>query len=359
MALAAYHLAESGLHVSMVDKRDVASGSTAASTCLLQYEIDTHLEKLIEIIGKKKAFRSYQLCREAISKIGSISRRIKSNAGFERKKSIYLASANKDVRKLEAEYLLRKEAGIPLAFLLKDKLKHNFNIDAPAALISDDAAQIDAYKFTQELLSWLHNRGVSIFDKTEIVDLNLTSGNIKAVTDKGFAIKTRHVIFAAGYETQNYLNTPYGRLHSTYVVACEPLPSIPFDFMLWESSRPYTYIRTTPDNRIIIGGKDEVFYSPGKRDRLLKNKTQQLVRNFNKYFPEINFIPDYSWTGTFAETKDGLPYIGKHKKHPRCHFALCYGGNGITFSLIAAEIIRDEILKRKNNDKKIFSFYRD
>ena len=128
--------------------------------------------------------------------------------------------------------------------------------------------------------------------------------------------------------------------------------------MLWESARPYTYIRTTSDNRIIIGGKDEVFYSPGKRDKLLKAKSKQLVKSFNKIYPDLKFIPDYNWTGTFAETKDGLPYIGKHKAHPNCYFSLCYGGNGITFSLIAAELIRDEILRKKNKDGNIFSFYR-
>jgi len=35
-----------------------------------------------------------------------------------------------------------------------------------------------------------------------------------------------------------------------------------------------------------------------------------------------------------------------------------YGGNGITFSLIAAEIIRDTLLNRPNSDSRIFSFER-
>jgi len=34
------------------------------------------------------------------------------------------------------------------------------------------------------------------------------------------------------------------------------------------------------------------------------------------------------------------------------------GGNGITFSVVAAEIIRDMLLSKKNPDAGIFSFKR-
>ena len=50
-ALIAYQLIENGRKVILLDKRDVCNGSTAASTALLQYEIDIPLYKLIEIRG--------------------------------------------------------------------------------------------------------------------------------------------------------------------------------------------------------------------------------------------------------------------------------------------------------------------
>jgi len=43
------------------EKRDIGLGSTSASTALLQYEVDTHLSRLIELIGEKHAVRSYRL----------------------------------------------------------------------------------------------------------------------------------------------------------------------------------------------------------------------------------------------------------------------------------------------------------
>ena len=46
------------------------------------------------------------------------------------------------------------------------------------------------------------------------------------------------------------------------------------------------------------------------------------------------------------------------QQYPHTYFALGYGGNGITFSLIAAEIIRDVFLGRKNLDAPLFRFGR-
>ena len=63
-ALVAWHLCRAGFDVTVVDKRHVGMGSTAASTALLQYEIDTPLYRLISIAGERQAIRSYQLCAE-------------------------------------------------------------------------------------------------------------------------------------------------------------------------------------------------------------------------------------------------------------------------------------------------------
>ncbi len=357
-ALAAYYLLEKNLDITIIDKRDVASGSTCASTCLLQYEIDTQVSELIQKIGKKNAIQSYLMCRDSIYEIQEIDKWLSLKSGFEIKKSIYLASLKKDVKKLEEEFILRKGAGINLRFLEKDQLNREYNIEAPAALISEDGAQMDAYRFTQELLNREAIKGVKIYDKTEAIKITYEKKGVKIITDNGYTIQAKYLVYANGYEAQDYLNQPYSRLHSTYVVVSEPIDKPPFDFVLWESARPYLYMRTTSENRIIVGGKDEVFYSPGKRNKLLTIKTKQLVKAFSKKFPDIPFIPDYSWTGTFAESKDGLPYIGKHKDHPFSFFSLGYGGNGITFSLIAAKLISDSILKKKVPYQNIFSFYR-
>src|SRR4051794_17235562 len=63
-ALIAYYLSHAGLDTVLVDKRDIGTGSTCASTGFLQYEVDVPLTELVQRVGEPRAVRSYTLCLE-------------------------------------------------------------------------------------------------------------------------------------------------------------------------------------------------------------------------------------------------------------------------------------------------------
>jgi glycine/D-amino acid oxidase-like deaminating enzyme len=127
---------------------------------------------------------------------------------------------------------------------------------------------------------------------------------------------------------------------------------------MWNTARPYFYLRTTSDHRIVFGGCDEPFADPARRDKKLGEKTRQLEKQFADLFPALAFRGEFAWTGTFAETRDGLPCIGSAYTGSRIFYALGYGGNGITFSQIAARILRDLCLEKSNLDAALFRFDR-
>jgi glycine/D-amino acid oxidase-like deaminating enzyme len=169
-------------------------------------------------------------------------------------------------------------------------------------------------------------------------------------------------VFASGYETRDFLKPKVADLVSTFAIASEPMPDIPGwnedRCLIWEHARPYLYLRRTADNRVIVGGEDEPFRNPVRRDRVLPKKADRLAERFRELFPEIDFHVEFSWAGTFGETKDGLAYIGAHEDWPSSFFALGYGGNGITYGVIAAEIIRDALLGKVHPHSDLFRFYR-
>ncbi|PZQ20291.1 MAG: amino acid oxidase, partial [Stenotrophomonas acidaminiphila] len=73
----------------------------------------------------------------------------------------------------------------------------------------------------------------------------------------------------------------------------------------------------------------------------------------------LALTPAFSWAGTFAETEDGLPFFGPHEQWgPRVHFAMAYGGNGITYSMLGAGLLRALIERRKHALWPLFSFQR-
>lgn len=360
-ALVAYHLVNAGIDCILIDGRSIGLGSTCSSTSLLQYEIDTPLCELKDLVGLKNAVRSYQLCAEAIDKLGAIAAKIKFT-DFAFKQSLYYAAYKKDRVFLQQEFTTRKEQGFDVNYLDEAAVKKEFNFNAPGAILSGAGAQTNAYTFTHAILQNVKTKGSEIFDRTPVTKIDHHTKGVTLTTENGIMIKAKKLVYATGYEAVKYIDQKIVDLHCTFACTSEQAnEKATFwkdDVLIWNTADPYLYMRSTKDRRILIGGRDEEFYSPAKRDHLLKGKIKQLVNDFNKVFPHIPFKPEFSWAGTFGATKDGLPFIGNYKKLSNSLFALGFGGNGITFSLIAAEILTDLVTGKKNADQQIFSFER-
>lgn len=360
-ALVAHTLAEAGLDVVVVDRRDVAHGSTAASTALLSWELDTELAALSRTIGRDAAIRAYQRSLEAIEAIARLSTRLPDACGFFRRPSLYLASRKRDVARLEREVELRAQAGLPSEFWDAKRLAASTCFRARGAIRSASCGEIDPYRFTHALLAAARSYGARIYDRTEIVKEQFGRGGVTLVSDRGPVIRAERVVLALGYEVPRPLRRDLVSLSSTYVLVTEPVESCPGwedRCLVWDSARPYHYLRWTDDGRVMIGGEDEAFRSPARRDRLLPRKVKRLTRHLGEMLPGLAAEPAFGWTGTFGETKDGLPFVGEWSEAPGRVFALGYGGNGITFGMVAAELVRDLCLGRTSADASIFRLER-
>lgn len=360
-ALTAYALSKKGLRVMVVDRRHAGIGSTAASTAFLQYEIDTPLHKLSAMVGEYNAVRSYELCRDAIYELQDICKNVRPVVDFHIRPSLQYGSYKSHVADLRKEYQARKQHGFKVDWLETKDIQQLYGFDAPAAILSKDGAEADAYLLTHYLLADCKQKGQGIYNNTEITDIEYHQRGTTLITNNNVKIKSRTVVIACGYESLRYIPHKIANIHSTYAMVSEPLPQQTFwhkNSLVWETANPYLYFRITDKNRILIGGKDDTFYNPRLRDSRIKQKAKLLQEAFNKKLPHIPIRPDFSWAGAFAVTKDGLPYIGRLPGMPHTYFALGFGGNGITFSVIAAKIIADAIRGKPNNDANIFDFNR-
>ena len=358
-AFCAYFLAEAGIDVVVLDRRQPGRGSTAASTGLLQYEIDSSLTKLIELIGEEHAVRAYRLCYGSFAKMEELVGALGDRCGYALRKSLYLASTPQDAEALPKEHALRRAAGIDVDLLSEADIRARFSFSRPGALLSHLAAEIDPYRLTHRMLEWSRQRGVSIYAHTEVAQYISDENGVTLVTAQGRRIRARHAVFATGYETPEFLDQEIIELKSTYALAAEPtqVPCWWENCLIWETARPYFYARCEASGRVLIGGEDEDIVDAAQRDALLADKARTLEQKFERMFNHpIHAV--CTWAGTFGQTKDGLPYIGPNRQFPRGYFALGYGGNGITFGLLAAEIIRDQIVGKFNPDAAIFRFDR-
>ncbi|MGC4013590.1 MAG: FAD-dependent oxidoreductase [Luteolibacter sp.] len=363
-SLVAEALTADGHDVVMLDAREIGHGSTSASTALLQYEIDTHLIDLISLHGERSARLAYQACYESIDLLDQLIRSTPGDdCGFVRKDSVYLASRQRDASILAAECEARKAAGIEVELWNEADVRSHFDFARPAALHSPQAAEVDPYRLTNRLLHTIVSRGGRIYDRTCAVRVDTNRDGLIVRTNRRTNVYGKRLIVATGYETESLFDTgDLVDLRSSFALASEPLAQGSRwwrDCLLWETARPYFYLRTDADGRALLGGEDIPFRNPALRDKLIGRKTARLEKRWQELFPQAPMEPAYRWAGTFGETRDGLAYIGRHRGHPLCHFALGFGGNGITYSAIAAEILRRQVRGLPHPWEPVFRFDRD
>lgn len=361
-SLIAHRCMEEGYKTVLIDRREVANGSTSATTSMLQYEIDVPLYRLIDQIGEAGAVAAYKACSDAIDQLGKVAGEVRSGCGFKKKQSLYFAAYKKDVDWLQEEFETRKKYGFPVKWLTAEAIREKYGLENTyGGILSGQGASIDAFCLAHDILAYNHKKGLEVYDKTDIEKVVYSSKGVKVTTDYGNTIKAKKIIYCNGFESTELIKENFVKLLSTYAVVSEITHN---EFkrldktLFWNTASPYIYMRTTDDGRLLIGGEDEDFVNAKKRDSLLNRKGKRLETQLQRIFPGYDFRADFIWAGTFGETKDGLPYIGTHKDFPGAYFVLGFGGNGITFSVIGMDMVADMLQGKKHPLTKYFKFGR-
>lgn len=360
-ALIAWQLASEGYDTILIDRNDVSLGSTSATTSLLQYEIDTPLYALMKTVGEQVASNCYRGGVEAITNLETLIASRQIACEFERKASIYVAHNKEQEEKLLFELSCRKSAGISVDWVSESQLRQTYGVLGCGAIRSVDAACVDGYCLAHALLAdaskYFHLR---VFDHTEISGIAYRETGNTIRIKGGWEVDAGSMIIATGYETLSFLDDKVADLISTYACVSEPLdvPAPLQSNIFWTTHDPYLYVRSTADNRILVGGADVPFKNAQARDALIDRKEEELVEQLTKLVPDLTIVPDFTWAGTFGVTKDALPYIGPHPDYQNTYFVLGFGGNGITFSVMGMKILSDALAGRDNKFLQYFRFGR-
>lgn len=351
-SLIAHQMVKDGYETVLIDRREIGNGSTSATTSMLQYEIDVPLYELIDQIGEEGAVKAYKACSQSIEDLDKITQELNSEAGFERKESLYYASKKKDVSWLKKEFEARKNAGFNIKWIEKEEILERYEFENTfGGILSSQGASVDAFHLAHELLEYNSKKGLRVYDKTEMDSVEVKKGFNLVTTKTRQKIKAQKIIYAIGYESAHLIKEKFVDLKSTFAMVSEideKGSEKLNNTLFWNTSDPYLYMRTTSDGRVLIGGGDEDFRDPEKRDAMIDKKEKEILRDLKDLLPNYHFYTDFTWAGTFGETKDGLPYIGEHKDFPNSYFVLGFGGNGITFSVTGMEMA-SAFMKNKNH----------
>ena len=250
---------QTGKRIVVLDSRDIAQGSTAASTALLQYEIDTHLVDLVRMLGAERGDARLSRLRARASRCWSSDsrnccRRPDTNAG---RACIWLPM-RRSVPTLRAELAARRGIGIACEWLDGEaRCAAAFRLPPPGrdslrARRAGGSVPPDARGCSPRAL----RHGVRLFARTKVAQIEEGADALRLRTAAGHVVTAAHVVVCGGYESLDFLPPEFADINNTFALVTEPLErrerlaTMP---LMWESDRPYLYLRGTPDGRLLVG----------------------------------------------------------------------------------------------------------
>ncbi|MCB2291755.1 FAD-binding oxidoreductase [Clostridium sp. CS001] len=352
-----YYFSKQNINSVILEKHRIGYCSTGVTTSLLQYELDDKINNLMEATTMKDVIRSYELGLKALSEIDSFINENGNNCDYRKKDTLLYTSKKLEIEEIHEEYRLRKENGFDVDFI--DENNNPFSFDVKAGVYSNNGgAQFDPYKYTHQLLEVCLSKGIRVYENTEVVKVNYENSGVLVETSYGYKVKGKIVIVATGYNTELFSKRNFGTKTTTFNIATKPI----CNFSGWhnrvlirDNTDPYNYLRTTEDNRIIIGGEDITFVSDIFNEKAAEEKYSILEQRLKFMFKDMKDIEvEYKYCGAFASTKDNLGFLGPDPDNNKLWYCLGYGANGILFAILGGMMLSDLYLGIHNEDLRLF-----
>lgn len=359
-AMLADRLSDASRSVAVLDRRPPGHGSTAASTALVMWAADVPLTHLAREIGMVEAGRRWRRVYRAAHDLAD--RIDAAGIACERaeRPELYLAGTLLDETGLAAEVAARRAAGLPSTLLDAGAVADRFGIAPRAAILSEGCYGVDPVRLTLGLLHRARGRGATASFPVDVVALARQDDGVRIDLADGRSIMAGEAVLATGYERATLFLPSAFAITSSYAIATAPGTSIPWreQAMIWEASRPYLYTRPTADGRIVAGGEDEEFADATRRDALIGTKGGTLRAKVAAMLDEDDIAVDCAWAAAFGSSPDGLPAIGRAANHDHLWLASGFGGNGVTFAALGADLITAALTGAPDPDAPCFDPYR-
>jgi glycine/D-amino acid oxidase-like deaminating enzyme len=343
-ATAAYVLAAGGLDVILVEANRIASGSTAGSPGTIVPEPDSWFREAEPLAGRrpsrlmwKGAYRSGAEFAAAIRKLG-----IKCDL----QPAAYLINARNsdEAAYLRKEQALRRDADVGASWVTPAAVRSQTGLESSGALGPGGAFTIDPVRATLGLVAAAEDNGARIFEKSTVRRTKFTRKDADVVLADG-VIRTKGIVVATGEPGSVFGQLRrHVRRESGAVVVTEPFNAA----MRREAGRRKSivtgatpanrhWLRWLTDDRAMFAGATTALVPPRQQDKVLVQKTAQLMYELSVRYPAISGLPArWSWHAEVVTTPDGLPWIGPHRNYPFHFFAMAFGWHGDGLAWLAA-----------------------
>ncbi len=263
-------------------------------------------------LGAEKARAFYQAYADAVASVEAVIAEEGIACDFHKAGKLKLAAKPQHYDNLARTCeLIRQEVDPQVELLSAAQVRVEVaSDDFHGGLLQQNGAQMHMGRFGVGLADAAVRRGAQVYEGAAVSDLQrLPDGSFRVISAKG-ELRARQVLVATGNASVGPFQWFRRRIASvgSFIIATAPLPKAQLDELL-PNRRTYVtsriignYFRTTPDHRLIFGGRARFALSDPRQDA----KSGAVLRNaLGQLFPSLAQTPiDYCWGGLVDMTAD-------------------------------------------------------
>lgn len=350
----AYYLTKENLNVTVLEMGQIGFQTTGNSTAKITSQHGLFYKYLKDSKGEDFARLHYDANQDAIENIKRIIKKENIECNLESKPAYVLATNEAEAQKIKDEVDVVNNFGGYAKYI--EEIDNNLSFLNPLAAIEfENQAQFNSYKYVTELAKVCKNAGANIYENTKVVEVKNEEDYYYIETEDGYKIKAKYLVMATKYPIINMPGFYFMKMYqsTSYGISMHVDKEI-FNGIYITSANPKISLRMAKeaDNKyvLIVVGSD---HKTGEKLDL-SNSYKNLEDIAKKLYPQGKV--DNYWNTEDCITLDKIPYIGKYSTMwKNAYVATGFNKWGITTSNVAANIITDMIVGRKNRYEEIFT----
>jgi len=359
----AYALSAAGVKALVLEADQIGRGTTAASAGWMGDEPGVGFAELEKTLGLRDARRGWQAWHRAGLDFAALLRRLNIKCALEPLGSTTAARSVEQAQQLKREQKARRAAGLDAPLLNARAISGELGFSALAGIRARDGATVDPYRAAVGLARAAVERGAQFFERSPATRITFGRRDAEVHTPGG-RIRTARVVVATGGPTALFKGL---RRHfwfrRSYSALTAPVPAKirqtlgRRDAVVRDSANPPHIVRWVDGERLLVTGADSESPPDRQRDKVIVQRTGQLMYELSTLYPEISGIaPDYGWDAAYARTEDGLPYIGPHRNYPHHLFAFGDSSHTVTGAYLASRVLLHHHLDQLDPADEVFGF---
>lgn len=345
----AYYLTKYNKDVIVIDKTKIGEKTSGNTTGKITSQHELFYDYLINDYGIEYANKYLEANEEAIANIKKIIEQENIDCDFSEKNAYVFTQNQDEILDIEKEVNAVKKLGKNAEFVNKI---NDFPLDVKGALKFENQAQFHPRMYMLGLCKTILEKN-KIYENTTAIEIERSGDNYIIHTDKA-DIMAKNIVIATHYPILNMPGFYFTKMYqsTSYIIAIETNKKLP-EGMFISAKEPVYSFRTANYNGkeiLLIGGTE---HKTGEAIAT-KEKYKELEELAKKYYPDCKVL--FKWNTRDCISLDKIPYIGEFSNFMKnIYVGTGFKKWGMTFSNIAANIVVNKILGKKNKYEEIFN----